>query len=422
MEKTIKEEEIRELEDEIDSAVDRLFIDKKGGGPEDQLGGSPLSEPRLEKEKGLEAEDSFDLSAALTAPPAEDSFDLSAALTAPPAMDKEFKAEAPLTPPAAPPLSAPPMNSIDEMEAHLLSLEWEITGEKVQKAREEVLAARGLLGERTVVGSVLNSMAEVLTYMKGNEDQIQPALIKFLLDAKETVKLLLREDRESDIQIYKQLAYAGIESRFSCLEEMKKPGSEPSSLAEIEIGGESRAPAAGSDKIEEMLKSMNLFTAKAEQVLDKIDQKLSSLERVSQEAVGRHPEAAPSAMDVTIFEIAGDLFAVESEKVCKLFRPPKDFQDKYSNLQNVRLKEFEVRMIDLSELLSSQKGQRKGEMRILVVKDSEEYKGLRIGQVLKRLSTPPEFGEEGGGHFEGRIHWTYQDRSVDIPILDLKTF
>ena len=65
-------------------------------------------------------------------------------------------------------------------------------------------------------------MEKVLIHMIKNEENIQPPWIKFLLDSKETIKLLMRKETEGEINIYKQLAYLGIEARFSCLEGMKE--------------------------------------------------------------------------------------------------------------------------------------------------------------------------------------------------------
>jgi chemotaxis signal transduction protein len=113
---------------------------------------------------------------------------------------------------------------------------------------------------------------------------------------------------------------------------------------------------------------------------------------------------------------------VESEKVFKLFKVPNMFQEKYSNQQKIRLRDFEVKMINLKKILALQGGGPKGEIRILTVKDNGGYKGFMVDQVLKILSTLSERGEEMGEYFSGVIHSTYQEQPVEIPILDLKKF
>ena len=51
-------------------------------------------------------------------------------------------------PPSLLPAPVPFLKSIEKMEAQLLSLEWEITEEKLKKTREEVLALRELLKQK----------------------------------------------------------------------------------------------------------------------------------------------------------------------------------------------------------------------------------------------------------------------------------
>ena len=106
-------------------------------------------------------------------------------------------------------------------------------------------------------------------------------------------------------------------------------------------------------------------------------------------------------VNVTIFKVDEKLFGVESEKVFKLFKVPNTFQEKYSNQQKIRLKDVEVKMINLKEILSIHGGGPKGEIRILTVKDNGEYKGFMIDQVLKKLSTASDQEGKVGEYFSG---------------------
>jgi hypothetical protein len=42
--------------------------------------------------------------------------------------------------------------------------------------------------------------------------------------------------------------------------------------------------------------------------------------------------------------------------------------------------------------------------------------------VLERLSTPSDIVGAPGEYLLGTIHWTYQERPVEVPILDLRKF
>jgi chemotaxis signal transduction protein len=131
-------------------------------------------------------------------------------------------------------------------------------------------------------------------------------------------------------------------------------------------------------------------------------------------------EAKGRPVNVIVFEVDKRLFGVESGKVFKLFKVPNRPDERYLNQQKVRLREFETRIIDLRKILSMEGRGENQEVRILMVRDNGEYKGLMVDQVIKSLSGCEETNQEKGEYFSGAIHWTYQDHAVDIPILDLK--
>ncbi len=155
MEKIIGEDDIKGLEEEIDSAVDRLFVEKKSGVAERLSMEPPISGPSYEPVKASGRESSFHPS----------------------------------------PETIPFIKSFEKMETQLLSLEWEVTRENLEKTKEEVLTLREILKERPDITSVLNLMEKVLIHMIKNEEHIQPPQIKFLLDSKETIRLLMNKER-----------------------------------------------------------------------------------------------------------------------------------------------------------------------------------------------------------------------------------
>jgi hypothetical protein len=391
MEKGMGENDIKGLEEEIDSAVDRLFVEKKGGISESIPKQSPAKKPSYVKEPSYEMEKDIDLESPVS----------------------------PFQPPSVPP---PFLRSIEKMESQILSLEWEITKENLGRTKEEVIALRETFNEKPDIRSVLNLMDKVLNYMVKNEEKIRPPLVKFLLDSKETVKLLMKKETDSEINIYKQLAYVGIQARFSCLEELKegKPESSVTSLREeterIDV------IAKREIQIEEILSKMNLFLEKAETISKKVDQQMPRSEQGTAKPSEPFVKTKPVRVYVTVFKVEERLFGVESDKVYKLFKVPGALVNQYSSQERVRFKEFEARMVDLRKIFSIPKGDRKEEIKILTVKEDGEYKGLMIDEVLERLSTQSDMGGARGGYFLGNIHWTYQHRTIEVPILDLKKF
>ena len=426
MDKMTGEEDLKVLEEEIDDAVDRLFVEKKRGGAESFLMESPPIEPPL-KTPVLEPSISPTLEPSMKSPIFEPAMEppilepsREPSLLEPSfEMENIFDRESSLHPPSVP---IPFLKSIEKMEAQLLSLEWEITEEKLQKTREEVLALRELLKQKADITSILSDMEKVLSHMMKNEENIKPPCIKFLLDSKETIKLLMRKETEGEIDIYKQLAYLGIEARFSCLEGRQESKIIQPSFSKGEGVEKTEVSIPGEKKIEDMSNKMSCFMEKVEEIFRTMKQQISRLEETIRKPPAASLEAGSKPLNVIIFKVDEKLFGVESEKVFKLFKVPNTFQEKYSNQQKIRLRDFEVKMINLKEIFSIQGGGLKGEIKILTVKDNGEYKGFMVDQVLKKLSTLSEKGGELGEYFSGVIHSTYQEQPVEIPILDLKKF
>jgi hypothetical protein len=388
MDKVLGENDIKGLEEEIDSAIDRLFVEKTGGPSE------TISKPPQ--------------------PPAKEQ---------PFRVEKDFDFESTsATPPPPPPPAAPVLKPIEKMEGQLLSLEWEINKENLGKTKEEVLALRQTLREKPEVGSVLNLMDKILDYMIGNEDKIRPPLVKFLMDSKETLKLLMRKEADSELNIYKQLAYMGIQARYSCLEELKEGKPErpaPALREEIERSG---IFVKMENQIGELSKKMDLFMEKMGEFYQKVDLFLLKADRGSAQPAELPTLIRSVPINITVFKVEERLLGVESDKIYKLFKVPADHQDRYVDQQKIRVKDFEVRLIDLRKALSIPKGSRKAEVKILAVNEEGEYKGLMVDQVLEKVSTEMETGGKYGDHFTGITHWTYQERPTEISILNLRKF
>ena len=461
MDKVMEEEDFKGLDEEIDNAVDRLFIDNKN---KRSAGKSVSSEPPVPKTllKPILEEPSIEspaLETSLESFPLEPSMESSIPepFTKPSAVEPsmkpsflepsyEFELEknvfeleknVVLEPTPTPPPPAPVqfLKSIESMEAQLLSLEWEITEEKLKKTKEEVLALRELLKQKPELALILSGMEKVLNHMLKNEEDIRPSWIKILLDSKETIKLLTRIETKGEINVYKQLAYLGIESRFSSLDGLTESKVVPPSPGKAEGIERIALSPPGEKKMEDMSNKMNLFMANAEELFRTMKQQISNLEEATRRTqappveirpkplnVAPPVEVRPKPLNVTIIRVDKKLFGVESEAVFKLFKAPNTFQKRYSNQEKIRLRDFEIKLVNLKKILAIPGGEPKGEINILAVKGKGEYKGFLVDQVIKKVSAPFEKEGEVGEYFSGVIHSTYQEQSVEIPILDLRKF
>jgi hypothetical protein len=495
MEKDLREDEIKELEEEIDSAVDRLFVENQKGLGNSVLKGPPSLPPSFDaghesepafrfepppisvppapvrKTKPLslggpdELEGSFDFepSAVPFAPKAGkepkavsfdalDEFDGSFDLEPSPAsiapeptkepkplsfdgldeLEESFDLEpssAPVAPKPSPQVQPPSyLKSIDQLEAQLLSLEWEITHEKLQKTREEVGTLREALKQRKDIGSILGFMGSVLDRMIADEENIDPASIKFLLDAKETIKLSFEREDDREFEIYKSLARQGIEARFHGLGGAKKPPREFPSSSPVEPRSEKTPaeitpagkPPAEWKKVEEFLAQWNHFIEKAQSLLQRIDQRFSELEKGGGASPGGFAKETLPSMDITVFKSYGKLYGVESHKVIKLYKVPPSFQERYADRPKVRVKDKDVTLVDLKKMFPEESWLPAETSRLLMIQGEGEFKGLIVEEVLKRIISSPSDRGKNGKPLLGLIHWNYRAHPVDVPILDVQ--
>jgi hypothetical protein len=393
MEKSLQEEEIKELEEEIDLAVDQLFVEKRKGAGETLFQEVPDILPSFEPPQSSKKR-----------------------------IDVEPRLAPPLEPPAPPPPpKAPPsptyLKSIDQLEAHLLSLEWEISEEKVAKTQEAVKVLRNSLKQRQDVGSVLGFMKDLLDRMKADEENIRPPMIKFLLDAKETVKLLLRQETESEFAVYKKLALDGIEARFGGLAETKAA---PSQAAPLAIEQNVDSSFLGDWKKEEEVSRWNAFFEKTEEILGQINERLSRLEKAPRASLApsKPEKERPPVMDITVCRASGKWVGVESQRIWRLFKVPASFQEQCADHPRVRIRDKDVSMIDLEKIFPGESSNPEGAIKLLMIQGEGEYKGLIVEDVLKRIEASPEERGGDGKPLLGIVHWSYQAHPIDVPILD----
>src|SRR4030042_1988305 len=345
MDKLTGEEDFKGLDEEIDDAVDRLFVESKRGvtkrasiesslrehsmqppfsepsnkpsalEPSAEPPMEPVMEPLMESPSLEPSIRSPILEPTMKPPVLEPSMETS--LLEPSAefgLERNITLESISRPsPTPPPSPATLLKSVEKMEAQLLSLEWEITDEKLKNTREEVVALRELLKQKPDMTSILNYMEEILNHMIKNEDNIQPSWIKFLLDSKETIKLLMRKEADGEINIYKQLAHLGIDARFSCLDGIRNAKIIPPSFTKGErvekagafVPAEKKGETipAAEKKIEDISNKMNLFMEKVENIFTTMKQQISKLEETTPKSPVRSEEANPKTVSVTIFKV-----------------------------------------------------------------------------------------------------------------------
>lgn len=377
MEKIFGEEEFKGLEEEIDSAIEKLFVEKKKTPDED------LNRDFMDPSYSYGMIQ--DISSKVSTNEYEKAHDFS--------------------------------SPFEKMETQLLSLEWELTRENIDKTRQEILSFQRMVKDEPQITKILEFMSKILSHISKNDENIQPTFIRFLLDSKETIKLLMRKDRVNDIEVYKQLAFSGLEARYNCLEGLGRAKDISTLINKDETYKDETI-------IDRISSKVNLLSKKIDELISKVDAKLSKIEETKKDlkSIEKGLETRSLLKNITIVKVENRLFGIESDSVVKLFKLPGVMFEKYLNKQKIQLKEFDMKLIDLNRILSIPRESIKEEFRILTVKDNGLYKGFIIDEVVKRLSAYPDSREDYGEYYSGLIYTIYQDESVEIPILDIKKF
>jgi len=213
-------DEKENLDEEIESAVDSLFVEMGADGgielrererviPEEAEPIPDISPEVMEESLG-KGERGETVPEAL---PAKE--DMASAPEVEP-----IREEVPPSPAETEPVEKPPEGEklpkgLETLEVEILSLEWEFTGETLKK----IIAALGGLkaayrGDDSLL-KVIDMMGKVSLYLLNDEKSITPEAMRFLQDGKEVVKYLTTEKGEQTI--FKNLVVEGINSHFQLL-------------------------------------------------------------------------------------------------------------------------------------------------------------------------------------------------------------
>jgi hypothetical protein len=254
-----------------------------------------------------------------------------------------------------------------------------------------------------------------------HEGDIHPGLVKFLLDAKETVKLLLSEEESDLIRTARQLACEGIDARFACLQGLGKQGTPVVTAPETPADHEDAIfPGDGSMRVEESLDRLDGLARQGSQTLERIEGLLLRLATFSLPETREQIEKPPSPVQVVLFRTGDRLFGLESERILKLYKVPDPFSRRFTHQARVRMKDLEVRMVDLRKLFFLGDAPAGGEMKVLLVKSGDEYRGVIVDQMVDKVSVQPEVRAGQGDYVAAVVHWTWGGQPVEVPLLALE--
>ncbi len=215
-------DDIEDMDEEIESAVDSLFVEE-GADSGFELGGVEKSIPEQaelipdispEVMEGSLGREEFG-EPPLEAEPIEEEIV--------PSSEEAEPIEEEMAPSAeeAEPMEKPPREEeklpkgVEALEVEVLSLEWEFSGEILKRIISALGGLKAAFRDDDSLLKVIDMMGKVSLYLLNDEKSITPEAMRFLQDGKEVIKFLTTNKGEQTI--FKNLVVEGINSHFQLL-------------------------------------------------------------------------------------------------------------------------------------------------------------------------------------------------------------
>jgi hypothetical protein len=224
---------IEDLDEEIESAVDSLFVEKgadEGIGPAGRTGGIPAQAEPIPDISPEAMEESLEKDTLQGIVPDAEPVEEEMAIPLEPEPVEEEMA-IPLEPePATEEIATAPTRTepiekasegerlpkdVETLEVELLSLEWEFNSDILKKIIAALGSLKAAYRDNDSFLKVINLMGKVSLYLLNDEKSITPEALRFLQDGKEVIKFLTMEKGEQTI--FKNLVVEGINSHFQHL-------------------------------------------------------------------------------------------------------------------------------------------------------------------------------------------------------------
>ena len=233
---------IDELDEEIESAVDSLFVERGAdaeGGSARRITGIPegaepipdispeVMEAPLERdtvqEAILEPEPVEEEVAPAPEPeqereelkpqpePESTKEDVTPMPQAEPVRQGPAEAPIEMEPIEEPPDAEKLPKDVETLEVELLSLEWEFNPETIKRIIAALGGLKAAYRDDDILLQVINMMGKVSLYLLNDEKSVTPEALRFLQDGKEIMKFLITEKEQT---IFKSLVTEGITSHF----------------------------------------------------------------------------------------------------------------------------------------------------------------------------------------------------------------
>ena len=292
---------------------------------------------------------------------------------------------------------------VETLEVELLSLEWEFNSEIIKKIIAALGGLKAAYRDDDSLLKVINMMGKVSLYLLNDEKSITPEALRFLQDGKEVIKFLTTEKEEQTI--FKNLVVAGINSHFQLLgleggERKDKPRDKIFQKLCSDLERDRMRLYEGENRLGRALYQFKGM--KEELIFDDGMMGLSDeLERIQGylktcfRGLGDISEQFQREVfgqrlygveRVLLVEMQNRMFGIPSDSVIKSFTLSDDYTDKIALQDSITLKGKRIPLIKLHEVFNLAMTGAKRPQGIVVVREKDQFFAVLVDRVLRNRS------------------------------------
>jgi chemotaxis protein histidine kinase CheA len=390
--------ELQGLEQEIDQAIDSLFVEKHGGQKKEppQTTGMAFSEPERSAELEEVSEESLskevgDFLSSLGAEKPIGNFlsETEKELEKAPVVAAGIPPDQPVETPMVDPIpeaqmiratspSKPeeilrgeadkPGRNLENLETHLLSLEWEISPDFVNKIVSELGFLKEAYQNDRAVYEVVDKMNKVAHAIAGDAGNITPENLRFLLEAKDGVKLLIEELKGKDN--YRNVVLSGILAKYRLIEGQG-----------LESKEKPTQPAKGHD--------FTNLTQNLQALSQKLETEIRQLGSIAEKLKTPAERPVPvETVGTVLMESAGRVFAINKDIVVSSLQIPYRMARTIWKDREIQIRGVRLPLINLFRLLKIRGGVRAGDKNVVLIRKGNRTLAIMVDRLLLKKAIP----------------------------------
>ncbi len=268
-----------------------------------------------------------------------------------------------------------PVRNLENLESHLLSLEWEISPDLIDKIISELGFLKETYGNDQALFQLFEVMGKVARSLADDEGNITPESLRFLLEAKDGIKLFC--DELKDKEDYKNLVLSGILARYRIMQDQTKTAVEA---------------AVGDMGVKEDAKGLTEALTTLSRQLQKEIRQLGVITRALRVGAG---VSAPSQTVGTVLVVSsGRIFAIEKDIVIRSVQIPYRMVRTIWRDNEIRIRGNRFPLINLFCLFRFKGRIESGEKTVVLVKKGNRTLALLVDRLLQKKEIPSSFIQE----------------------------